>query len=114
MIEIPTRLNENAPLGVDICSSRNALRAALRAKNRTIYSCLNGYTIRSLLIERAYDELLASGRVAFVVDGVLAAAHLRRVGIRAERICGRDLLEEAMALHAGPLTVIGGLDKERY
>src|SRR5262249_18713333 len=113
MIDIPSRLNEHAPLGVDVCSSRSALRAALRAKNRTIYSCLNGYTIRSLLVERAYDELLASGNVAFVVDGVLAVRYLRRVGIRAERICGRDLLQEAMALHAGPIVLIGGLDKER-
>jgi len=109
---MPSHLNNHTPLRVDICSSRTALRAAFRAKNRRIYSCLNGFTLRTLLLEQAYDDLIALGRIAFVVDGVLALAHLRRVGVRAERICGRDLLDEAMTLHAGPVTVIGGLDKQ--
>ncbi len=105
------RMKMDASLDVSICSSRASLRDALRVRERTVYSCLNGYTLRSLLIDHAYDDLLASGRIAFVLDGMLAAAHLRRLGIGCERICGRDLLDDALALHTGPVTVIGGTEE---
>jgi exopolysaccharide biosynthesis WecB/TagA/CpsF family protein len=104
MRQLPT----GAPLDVNIVSSRDSLRNLLRLRQRTIYSCLNGYTLRSLLIEHDYDDLLQSRRIAFVVDGMLALAHLRMHGISADRICGRDLLDEALALNPGPITVIGG------
>ena len=107
-MSVPLQSESEAPLDIRICASRESLRTALRTQGRIVYSCLNGYTLRALLLERSYDDLLASGKVAFIVDGLLAVRHLRRLGIRAERICGRDLLDEALRVHSGSVTLIGG------
>ena len=107
-MSVPMHTERVVPLDIPICASQESLRRALRTHGRTVYSCLNGYTLRALLLEGSYDDLLSSGNAAFVADGLLAVRHLRRLGIRAERICGRDLLDEALRLHHGRVTVIGG------
>lgn len=94
---------------VMIAGSRQALRDALRHRRYRVFSCLNGFTLRALVNEGAYDPLLAQGQTAFVVDGLSARRNLRRHGLSAERICGRDLLDEALLVYTGPLFAIAGV-----
>ena len=97
-----------ATLKVSVITSRGALRRSLQSRQFRVYSCLNGFTLRALVNEQAYDTLIAAGQTGFVVDGLSAFRHLSAHGVASERICGRDLMAAALQLPHGPLVAVGG------
>jgi UDP-N-acetyl-D-mannosaminuronic acid transferase (WecB/TagA/CpsF family) len=95
-------------LKVSLFASHAALCRSLQSRQFRVYSCLNGFTLRALVNEQAYDKLLAAGQTGFVVDGLSAFRHLSAHGLATERICGRDLMAAALQLPHGPLVAVGG------
>lgn len=95
-------------LTVSVFSSIRTLRQSLCSRQFRVYSCLNGYTLRALVNDGAYDKLIEAGQTGFVVDGLSAFRHLSAHGVASERICGRDLMAEALRQAHGPLVAVGG------
>lgn len=95
-------------LKVNIISSQSALKHALESDQFRIYSCLNGYTLRALVRQGVYDNLIVSQKIAFVVDGVSARRNFSASNLFCDLICGRDLMAAALQFTCRRLICIGG------
>lgn len=108
MVHPDTSANQPAALHVSVFGSLASVRQALLSRSHRVYSCLNGFTLRALVNEQAYDPLIMAGQTGFVADGLSAYRHLSALGVAKERICGRDLMAQALQLPHGPLVAVGG------
>lgn len=98
---------------IPIITSEVEVVATLQDDRYAVISCLNGFTLRELINNNAYDSALEKQHIAFVADGVLAHRHIeKRARITAQRICGRDLLTLALSNLQHPVHVIGGMAGE--
>jgi UDP-N-acetyl-D-mannosaminuronic acid transferase (WecB/TagA/CpsF family) len=98
---------------IRLFKTKDSLIKNLIKKEINIYSCLNGYTLQSLLNDGLYDNLLMGNKIGFVIDGIAAHFFFKMRGLKLNKICGRDLMSFAIKNHSGPLVIIGGYKKQK-